>query len=233
MNETLPTVIREDAVPPNPLALAIAKGAGIETIERLVALQERMDAERARREFLAAFTALQAAMPPIIRTAEVTFNQTRYKFATLGQIARKVAEPLKAHGFSYRFEIADSGAALSVACIVSHVGGHSERTTMTAPADASGSKNAIQARGSAVSYLQRYTLLAALGCVTAQDDNDATTVAAVTPSQLKALRDGIADGLADERKLLAFGGCERLEDFPASKYGEAFAIMRRKAEAKR
>ena len=44
---------------------------------------------------------------------------------------------------------------------------------MTALADKTGSKNAVQAIGSTVTYLQRYTLIGALGITTADDDMDA------------------------------------------------------------
>jgi hypothetical protein len=49
--------------------------------------------------------------------------------------------------------------------------GHSERTTLSATADTSGSKNSIQAIGSTVTYLQRYTLLAAVGLAAGGDDD--------------------------------------------------------------
>jgi len=47
---------------------------------------------------------------------------------------------------------------------------------MSAKKDSSGNKNEIQARGSAITYLQRYTLIAALGISTADEDNDGQTV---------------------------------------------------------
>ena len=50
--------------------------------------------------------------------------------------------------------------------------GHSEETTLKAPPDTSGSKNSIQAIGSTVTYLERYTLLAATGMAAAGMDND-------------------------------------------------------------
>lgn len=42
--------------------------------------------------------------------------------------------------------------------------------------DPSGSKNAIQAIGSAVSYLRRYTLLGVLGMATSDGDSDGMTM---------------------------------------------------------
>ena len=43
---------------------------------------------------------------------------------------------------------------------------------MGGPPDAGGAKNAIQARASTVSYLERYTLKAILGISEQEDDND-------------------------------------------------------------
>lgn len=46
---------------------------------------------------------------------------------------------------------------------------------MRAPSDLSGNKNAIQAIGSTTTYLMRYTLIAAFGLTTADEDNDGAT----------------------------------------------------------
>jgi hypothetical protein len=43
---------------------------------------------------------------------------------------------------------------------------------MGGPPDTGGAKNAIQARASAKTYLERYTLLAATGLASANSDND-------------------------------------------------------------
>ena len=43
---------------------------------------------------------------------------------------------------------------------------------MSAPADSSGSKNPVQQIGSTMTYLQRYTLIGALGLTTADKDDD-------------------------------------------------------------
>jgi hypothetical protein len=50
--------------------------------------------------------------------------------------------------------------------------GHSELTKMTAPSDTSGQKNSIQAIASTITYLQRYTLLAATGLTTKDMPDD-------------------------------------------------------------
>lgn len=61
---------------------------------------------------------------------------------------------------------------IEVTCVITHIEGHSEETTMIGPEDYSGSKNSIQSRGSSTTYLERYALIGALGLVTADADND-------------------------------------------------------------
>jgi hypothetical protein len=56
-------------------------------------------------------------------------------------------------------------------CRVSHVAGHYEETKMIGEPDQSGGKNNIQAKGSTMTYLQRYTLNTLLAIAT-EDDND-------------------------------------------------------------
>lgn len=65
-----------------------------------------------------------------------------------------------------------SAKDIEVTCIITHKEGHSEETTMVGPEDFSGSKNSIQSRGSSTTYLERYSLIGALGLVTADQDND-------------------------------------------------------------
>jgi hypothetical protein len=53
-----------------------------------------------------------------------------------------------------------------------HRGGHSEEATKFYPADTSGSKNAIQAIGSSISYGKRYTASALLNLTSRKEDDD-------------------------------------------------------------
>jgi hypothetical protein len=61
---------------------------------------------------------------------------------------------------------------IAVTCVLTHKMGHSEETTLKAIPDTSGNKNTVQAIGSTVTYLERYTLLAAMGMAAAGMDND-------------------------------------------------------------
>jgi len=135
-------------------------------------LQERWQANQARKLFFEAFTNFQAQCPDLRKTKEVAFNQTKYSYAPLSDITRQISKVLKANELSYRWEIEDNQTEIKVTCLVSHIEGHTEKTTMTANPDTSGAKNAIQARGSAIEYLKRYTLIGALGISTADSDID-------------------------------------------------------------
>lgn len=158
--------------PHNLIAMAIEKGLDVASLEKLMELKERHEANEARKLFFQAFTNFQAHCPDLRKTKEVSFNQTKYSYAPLSDITRQLAKVLKENELSYRWEIKDDASQMSVTCLVSHVNGHTERTTMTANPDTSGAKNAIQARGSAIEYLKRYTLIGALGLSTADSDID-------------------------------------------------------------
>lgn len=154
------------------IAAAIEKGLDVSSLEKLMELKERHEANEARKRFFEAFTNFQANCPDLRKTKAVSFGQTNYHYAPLADITRQLAKVLKQNELSYRWEIKDDANQMAVTCLISHIDGHTERTTMTANPDTSGAKNAIQARGSAIEYLKRYTLIGALGLSTADSDID-------------------------------------------------------------
>lgn len=154
------------------LQLAVQQNLDIDKLEKLMQMQERWQAQQARREFLSAVSQFQAVCPPIEKTKRVAFGNTKYSYAQLGDIAATIKKPMSDNGLSHRWEIGEDNDNIVVTCIISHVAGHSERTTMKGGKDGSGNKNAIQSSGSTVTYLQRYSLIGALGISTADEDVD-------------------------------------------------------------
>lgn len=158
------------------IALGIEKGLDVAALEKLMDLKDRHDAGLARKAFFQAFTEFQSQCPDLRKTKAVNFDgkggSVSYHYAPLADITRQIGKILKANDLSYRWEIEDDQTTIKVTCLVSHIDGHTEKTTMTASPDVSGSKNAIQARGSAIEYLKRYTLIGALGLSTADSDID-------------------------------------------------------------
>lgn len=163
--------------PANPaviLQLAIQQGASIETIERMWNLQVAYETREAEKRYNDAFAAFKAHAIRVIKNREATVGQTgSRKYAELFTVVNAVTPALSEHGLSASWKLTkDEKDWIEVTCILKHSGGHSQSVSMGGPPDASGAKNAIQARASTVSYLERYTLKAILGISEQEDDDD-------------------------------------------------------------
>lgn len=174
--QTAVTTVTETPVSTiNPMAMvqqAVTSGASVEVLSKLMDLQERWEASQGRKAFDAAIALAKGEIPLIFKDKHVGFNQTGYRHESLGQIATVVDPILNRHGLSYRYKASQDGGRVVVTCVLSHVDGYSEETTLSAGADDSGKKNSIQAIGSTTTYLQRYTLKLALGLATTDRDDD-------------------------------------------------------------
>lgn len=179
--ETLPTETVRQELTPTPMAL-IEKAMSdpnfdLDKLERLMKMQSDWDLKKARKDFFEALKKFQYECPTIQKNSGADFGakgggSVKYNFATLDQIVKQIKEPLNNCGLTYRFDIKDISGSIEVTCVITHVSGHSESTTMQAGSDTSGAKNAIQAKGSTMTYLQRYTLIGSLGITTADADDD-------------------------------------------------------------
>jgi len=156
--------------PMNLLTQAVASG-NIELAEKLMSLQERWEKNEARKAFDNAMAAAKSEIPVILKNRQVTYGNTTYNHEDLAEISRTIDPILAASGLSYRFRTLSDNQTVTVTCIISHRDGHSEENSLTGAHDVSGSKNKIQAVGSTITYLQRYTLKAALGLSAASDDD--------------------------------------------------------------
>lgn len=165
------------ATPMDMLQQAVASGASVELMERLLTMQERWEANAARKAFNAALTAAMGEIPAIVRTAKVERvskdgkDAGVFRHETMQEIARVVNPILSAHGLSYRFRTDTGERGVTVTCVLMHEAGHQEENSLTAPFDTSGGKNNVQGIGSTQTYLQRYTLKAALGLAVVKDDD--------------------------------------------------------------
>lgn len=165
------------ATPSDLLRIAVQQGADLDRLERLMALQERYEANEARKAFNVAMTAFKAEPLTIFKRKNVGYTTREgdfvgYKHAELSDVTDVVGPAMARHGLSYRWDIQQADGRINVSCIVTHALGHFETVTMDAAPDNSGKKNAIQQIASAVQYLQRYTLLAATGMSTKGMDDD-------------------------------------------------------------
>lgn len=177
------------------LEIAVRQDLDIDKLERIMAMQERWNEQKAKEAYYNALSQFQQIVPTLEKRNVVDFvskktgARTHYAYASLADIKGQIQEGLSNCGFSYRWEFADKADQLEVTCILTHLSGHSEKTTMTAPADTSGSKNPVQERASTITYLQRYTLIGALGLATANMDDDGRKGAVASPPPEEAAKD--------------------------------------------
>ena len=170
-------VVRSEvqALQPNQLlAIAAQRGATLDELDRFIALQERFEANEARKAFNAAFAAWKGEAIKIVRNKTITDGPLKgKKHAELFSVLNAVTPTLSTHGLSLSWKTTrDEKDWIEVTCYLKHKAGHVESVSMGGPPDAGGAKNAIQARASTTSYLQRYTAKAILGVAEQDDDDD-------------------------------------------------------------
>lgn len=205
--------------PMDMLEKAVSSGAGIEVITKLMDLQDRWAATQARKEFDEAIAAAKAEIPPIVRNAT---GHNSKKYADFAAIATVVDPIISKFGLSYRFRTTQA-ERIAVTCVLSHKAGHSEETTLAGPSDTTGNKNPIQAIGSTLTYLQRYSLVQALGLAATNDDdgNDAGRGETISEEQVGSLVELIEDVGADKAKFCAYLKVKALADIPAKDFKRA------------
>lgn len=212
----------------------------IDKMERLIAMQERVEARHADAAFTAAKIAMRPQLPVIDQRGRITIRDKNNpdkiiqetKFARFEDIHAAVTPILTDFGFDVTFKngLSQDGK-VRVTTILKHVGGHSEETYFDLPHDSSGSKNAVQAVGSSTSYAKRYGMLSILNIRVAGEDDDANTAIGEPPISVKQYdelqRLIISTQSVVERFEKYLIGAqrlkdgERLEDLPAKHFQEA------------
>lgn len=220
------------------LSRAVLSGASIEVIERLAALVERFDDRQARKAFESAMAAARAeGIPQIIKSQRVDYTtakgRTSYEYENFADVAKAVDPVFPRHGITYRFRTKQESNKVIVTCVISHRDGYFEENSLAAAQDDSGNKNSIQAVGSTVTYLERYTLKAALGLAVATDD-DAQSVGGnelVSPEQLLELENAVEELGGDMTIFCKRLKVAALDDLPAARYSEAKQLIEAKRKA--
>ena len=225
---------RPAITPMQMLQIAVKKGASLEQLSKLMDLQERWEANEARKAFVVAKAAFKAEAPTITKNKHVGFKSrkegaasTDYNHATLDNVAETLSPILSKHGLTYAWETQQSdGGLITVTCVLTHVMGHSDRVSLRAGLDQSGNKNNIQAVGSTVTYLQRYTLLSITGMATTDQDNDGMgNVEMISPEQKDELVATMKETRADTSAFLKYFGVPSLDELPVTEFDRAVDMM--------
>ena len=258
IDDTPPVVRPSGAVttPVDLLRIAVESGADLDRLEKLMALQERWERSEAVKAYNAAFAQFKTEAVRIIRDKQINAGPLNgKKYASLASVIDAITPALTAHGLSASWRLTkDEPNWLEVTCSLRHVGGHTEAVAMGGPPDSGGAKNAIQARASTVSYLERYTLKAICGVSESDDDDDGNSAGPGHPSvggprppvdrtMLMKVRRAIADKLANGNEMGALQEWEEAvgisEDFAGDVWAgltsdnrESLRNLRKSAEQK-
>jgi hypothetical protein len=229
-NEVI-TVEAETITPMSLIARASAANASIEQMQQLFDLQLRYEANEARKAYNEAMSNFREKAPAIAKTR----TGHNIKYAGLSESIEAIQPLLSQFGLSHQWKTRQDGKLITVECTVTHRLGHSESTSLSSDPDTSGSKNSIQAIGSTVSYLERYTLYAILGLSSREMDNDGKSaeeakVEVITPEQTNNILALIKEVGADEVKFCSYWKVEKVCFLPAVKYNNAVKMLEAKRE---
>ena len=184
------------------LMRAIELNVDLDAFEKLVNLVEKVQNDKAKREFYEALSKFQSQVPPILKSSEVNMGagRPRYNYASLYDIISKIQKPLGDNNLSFRWEISNNNDIIEVTCILSHSGGYELQTSIQAGKDATPGKSNVQAIASTITYLKRYTLVSLLGIGTADPDDDAQATVNVDKKQEINDKDKIIEQIKNELK---------------------------------
>lgn len=173
--ESMPVPVNESAAVLSMIErLALDPNVKIETVEKMIDLQERILKRNAEQAFASDFAAMQCELPRIARNGQIDIKKDgrliqSTKFAKLEDINDGIRPTLQKYGFGVSFSIEQAQGSITVTAKLLHKLGHSEKTSITLPIDNSGSKNSVQGNGSTVSYGKRYAMSALLNISTGDD----------------------------------------------------------------
>jgi len=146
----------------------------IDKIQEMIKMHLGLKAEQAKSAYFGAFAEMQPNLPHVMMRGAIKnkYGQVQSKYALWEDVVDAISPVLARYGFALSFRTQQPEGRLRVTGILAHRDGHSEETTLELPLDSSGSKNAVQAVGSSVSYGKRYTAFALLNLSTRGEDDD-------------------------------------------------------------
>lgn len=157
------------------LTKAIDKNVPVETLERLLAMRDKLKAEQAKEAFDVDMAEFQGQCPIINKTKEVHTNngQLAFKYAPLESIVDQVKKILTSCNLSYSTQTETLDGLVKATCTAKHMLGHSESSSMTVPL---GNKTQIMSQTqvvvAALSLAKRYAFCNVFGIMTGDNDDE-------------------------------------------------------------
>lgn len=238
-------VEQANASPAEMAVVLLSKGVKPEDLEKMLALQERYEANQARKAYCEEMALVQQSIPKVKKTLEN--KQTGSMYAGLDDIIHDIKQIYTERGFSVSFYEGDSPLEghIRVLADVRHRRGHKETYHYDMPLDGKGIKGnvnmtPIHAKGSSTSYARRYLMCMIWNIPTGDDDdgNEAggTETEYIDEQQLNTLVDTIGDTGADMGRFVSYMGIATLAEMPKRDFNRAIIALnskKKKAEAKK
>lgn len=158
------------------ISQAITSGASIETMERIMAMRDKLKAEQAKSEFNQAMANFQSECPTIEKTKKVfekgSTTKVRYSYAPIDSIVSQTKEFISKYGLSYTIKITNDEKNLTATCIVTHSAGHSEESSFVVPIGSEQFMSDPQKYAARSTFAKRYAFCNAFGIMTGDEDKD-------------------------------------------------------------
>lgn len=165
------------AVDPQALLMhAIDQNLPIESMERLLAMRDKMEAEWAREQFFTALSGFQRECPVIEKGHDVLNKDkktVRYRYAALEDLAMGAGPTLEKWGLSWTCKPIQHDGNVGAELHLHHKDGHEEVTTFEVPIDPDAYMTDPQKAAAALTFATRYAFKFATGIQTRGEDNDA------------------------------------------------------------
>jgi hypothetical protein len=164
---------------------AIESGSPVEVLEKLMALQERLETRQAEKAFADSMALFQSECPIIIKSVKGAVTKAgdeAYKFApmdiilsTVNDKNESVRQLIAKHGFNYTFDIPEIDAdSINVRIKITHRLGHTQYSSVKFPfVEKTGVMSPPQVIASTRTYALRYAFMDGFGIMTGDEDNDA------------------------------------------------------------
>ena len=222
---------------------ALTSGATPETLGKLMDLQERWEASRAKKTYDEAMKLAQSEMRPVLMNANN--DQTKSRYATYEALDSAIRPIYTRHGFTLSFNTADCPLEghVRIVCEVA-CGGHSTFPHIDMPADGKGAKGGdvmtkTHATGAAITYGRRYLLGMIFNITTTKDDDgngasgNPDLALPITADQFIELRDLLEQSGSNEADMLAYVKADKTEELTLGQYAKAKNAMVTKINLKK
>lgn len=196
-------------------------------LETLLKMKREVEADEAKREFIAAFGRLSAVLPRIKKDGSIDLGKGKpIPFARWEDIDEIIRPLMAAEGFTLSFNStprAETGGGLVVEATLMHRDGHTRTASMALPLDTGPGRNNLQAVGSTLSYGKRYTAEMVLNIVRqgADDDGKRGGMKFITKDQATEIDGLLTKTNSDRLRFLQLFEIAEIENLPLDSFPAA------------